>query len=131
MAARVDIDAIQRLIDGVAKSLNESDAAGAARWWEVPALALGDEGAAPVASIDDVTGFFAANIPWYHDQGIVSVSGELLRAEPITPRIVAVDIRWPGFDAAGQEVWTETSHYILSMSDEGEFRVRFAATKTE
>lgn len=66
----------------------------------------------------------------YIDQGIVKARAEILRFDPMTDTIAAVDVRWPGFDENGVEVYTETSHYII-QSVGGKPLIRLALSRTK
>jgi len=44
-------------------------------------------------------------------------------------RIAAVDVRWPAFDRAGVEKFSEHSYYILRLGDDGQPRIRAAITR--
>lgn len=125
----MDEDAIERMIAAIGEGLTLGHAAAVAQCWDVPALVLGDDGAHAVASLSEVESFFATSIPFYRERGVVATRGELLRAEPISENIAAIDVRWPGFDAAGVEISSETSHYLVSHGADGAYRVRVAMSR--
>jgi hypothetical protein len=55
---------------------------------------------------------------------------EILRFDPMSDDIAAVDVRWPGFDKDGAEVYTETSHYVIQSTD-GNPLIRVALSRTK
>lgn len=59
-------------------------------------------------------------------QGLVTTRPEFERAEGLTERLAAVDVRWPNFDEAGVERSSERSHYILWLGKTG---IRVALTR--
>jgi hypothetical protein len=129
-ARSLDVDAaVQRLLDRLGDALTRGDATQAAACWQVPALVLSDEGSLAIDDIAAIVAFFESSIPWYREQGVVTVRPDLLHVDPLSGRLAAVDVRWPGFDAEGGEVWSETSHYVLSLEDDGDYRVRVALTR--
>jgi hypothetical protein len=110
------------------RALGERDLEAIANSWEVPALVLSDEGAVAVADAGEIERFFAQAVDWYRGRGVMTARPEIERLERLTPRLYAVDVRWPGFDATGRETWSERSHYILRLDDDGRPRVRVALT---
>lgn len=126
----MDRTAIGRLIDGIGTALSASDAEAVARYWEAPALVLGDGGSHAIGDIAEVTAFFAMSIPAYQKQGVITARGRLLHAEALSDTLAAIDVIWPGYDAEGREVMSETSHYLVSVGEDGEYRVRVALSRT-
>lgn len=123
-------DQIQQMLEYYGAALSDGNFAVIANAWAVPALVLSDAGALPVADIHEVEKFFAGAVEWYHNQGITSTRPEIQRIDLLSGRLVAVDVRWPSFNAAGQEVMSELSHYILEMGSDGQLRFRVALTRT-
>lgn len=120
---------VREMLRQLGAALSEGDATTAASFWEAPALVLADDDSVPVASIAEVEAFFAKAVEWYRERGIPATRPDILRIEPVAELLVSADVRWPGFDADGNETWTETSHYILRRGDDGVYRVRVALTQ--
>jgi hypothetical protein len=49
----------------------------------------------------------------------------------LSETLAAVDVRWPAFDASGQEKSSERSHYILRLGTDGQAYIRVALTRTK
>jgi hypothetical protein len=102
--------AIRRALERVGNALSARDARSVAQAWQLPGLVLSDTASRAVADADEIEAFFAQAIAWYRSQGIVATRPEIQSVEPLSDRLAAVDVRWPGFDAAGVEISSETSH---------------------
>lgn len=126
------MDGIQALIARLGDAISNGDAKGVAECWAVPALALADEGARPVTSEQQIVEFFEQSIAAYRKQGIVTAKGELLSSHPISDRLMAIEVRWPGYDKDGVErnlgPSVDRSHYIVWRDDDGQWRVRVSAS---
>ena len=115
---------IRRFLERYGQALRTGDLAEIVRCWEVPALVLADEGAVPVSASDEIERFFEQAVGEHHAQGLVATRPQLERAEILTDRLAAVDVRWSSFDAAGAECSSERSYYILRRGDDGQLRIR-------
>lgn len=67
---------------------------------------------------------------WLLSRGLVATRPEIQRTEVLSDTLVAVEVRWPSFDAAGAERSSERSHYILQLGKDGQLRIRVALTRT-
>jgi len=123
-------DQILSMLTAYGQALSDGQFDAIAQAWAVPALVLSDQGTLLVSDIREVEKFFAGATEWYHQQGIVSTRPEILRTDVMTEHLVAVDVRWPSFDAAGVEKMTEVSHYILEMGSDNRLRMRVALTRS-
>jgi hypothetical protein len=130
----VNDDAIQRTLERLGEALSTGDAQGAARCWDVPGLVLSDDGVRAIAERSEIEQFFTQAIAWYRSQGVMTTRPMIERIEALSAKLAAVDVRWPGFDAAGHETdhekGSERSHYILRIADDGEARIQVALTRT-
>jgi len=75
--------------------------------------------------------FLHKPLDWYRSRGLVSTKAELERVDMLSERLAAVDVRWPAFDASGQEKSSERSHYILRLGTDGQAYIRVALTRTK
>jgi len=124
-------DHILKMLETYGQALSDGKFDLIAQSWAVPALVLSDQGALLVSDIYEVEKFFAGATEWYHQQGIVSTRPEMIvHTDVMTEHLVAVDVRWPSFDADGNEKMTELSHYILEMGSDSRLRIRLALTRT-
>src|SRR5574341_1047854 len=112
-------DKIRRMLERLGTALSSGDLAGIVNCWEVPALVLSDEGAIAVAEAGEIERFFAQAAEWYRSQGLTSTRAELERVHLLSEKLASVDVRWPTFDASGQEKHSERSHYILQLGKDG------------
>jgi len=115
---------IRRFLERYGQALRTADLAEIVRCWEVPALVLADEGAVPVSASGEIERFFEQAVGEHHAQGLVATQPQLERAEILTDRLAAVDVRWSSFDAAGAEHSSERSYYILRRGDDGQLHIR-------
>lgn len=123
-------DKIKSLLEQVGTALSTGDLPGIVNCWEVPALVLSDEGAHAVSEAAEIERFFGQATEWYHAQGLVSTRPELERVEALSESLASVDVRWPSFDAAGNEKFSERSHYLIQVGKDGRARIRVALTRT-
>jgi hypothetical protein len=121
---------IRALLERLGQALSAGDLRGTSSCWEVPAVVLSDEGATVLADASQVEKLFAGATEWYRSRGLVSTRPELQGVDVLSERLTAVDVRWPAFDASGQEKSSERSHYILQVGKDGEVRIRVALTRT-
>lgn len=122
-------DQILQMLEEYGQALSAGDFSLIANRWVTPALVLSDEGALPVTDISEVERFFAGAAEWYHSQGIVATRPEIVRLDVLSERLAAVDVRWPSYDAEGNEHMSELSHYILELGRDDQFRIRVALTR--
>lgn len=95
-----------------------------------PALILADEQVMLIERREQIESFFEQGRKWYIEQGILTTKHELLKFDQISERVIAVDVRWPGFDKDGNENYTETSHYMIHIEGEKPL-IRVAGSRTE
>jgi hypothetical protein len=123
-------DQIRQFLDNYGQALSAGDLDGVAECWDIPALVLSDEGAISVSNSDQIKQFFARAAEGYRSQGLVATRPQIERVDQLTERLIAVDVRWPAFNAAGAEQSSERSHYILWLGDDHQPRFRVALTRT-
>jgi hypothetical protein len=123
-------DQIKSFLEGYGLAISAVDLAAISSCWEVPALVLSDQGAMAVSDAAEIERFFAQGSEWYRSQGLVSTKAELERVEVLSEKVKSVDVRWPSFDKAGEEKWSERSHYILRLGDDGQPEIRVALTRS-
>jgi len=117
---------VQSFLEGYGKALSEGDLPGIANCWEVPALVLSDQGARAVIEAGEVEQFFAGAVEWYRAQGLVATKSGSVEIKRLSERLVSVDVRWSVLDMTGLESPGEHSHYILSLAEDGQLRIRVA-----
>jgi hypothetical protein len=122
-------DKISRLLERYGAALSSGDIQVVVDCWAMPALVLADQGAIAVTEAAQVEAFFGQAVEAYRAQGLISTRPELERVEMLTERLAAVDVRWPSFDASGEEQASERSHYIVHLGDDGEVRLRVTLTR--
>jgi hypothetical protein len=123
-------DQIGRLLEQLGEALSAGDLHKASTCWAVPALILSDDGATAVIDTSEVEAFFEQAAEWYHLQGIASTRPEIERIDMLSGTLAAVDVRWPSFDASGQEKASERSHYIVQLAEDGQAYIRVALART-
>jgi hypothetical protein len=121
---------IRALLERLGQALSAGDLRGTSNCWEVPAVVLSDEGATVLADAGAIEKLFARATEWYRSRGLVSTRPELEGVDVLSEKLTAVDVRWPAFDASGQEKSSERSHYILQIGKDGKVRIRVALTRT-
>lgn len=119
-------DAVRAFLDRYGCALSAGDLPAIVACWEVPALVLSDQGARAVLEVAEIEGFFAAAVEWYHAQGMAATRPKDARVEPLSERLISVDVTWHATNAAGETVSAERSRYVLSIADDGSPRVRVA-----
>jgi hypothetical protein len=123
-------DQIRSLFERVGRAMSGGDMQTLSGCWEVPAWVLADEGGIAVADTAQIEGFFAQAGDWYRTQGLVSTRPELERVDMLSEKLAAIEVRWPAFDAAGEEKFSERSHYIVQLSSDGQARIQVTLTRT-
>jgi hypothetical protein len=119
------LDFLQRL--GAAISAGRLEEV--ASCWSVPALILTDDGALLIQDRQQIELMFGEVAGAYRSRGIASTEPEILRADRLTERLVATDVRWPYLDSDGNSLGTETSSYILWVDAEGQLLLRVALSR--
>ena len=120
---------IQIFLDAYARALSAGEGERIATMWSVPALVLSDAGAHAVASLDEVAAFFAVAAARYKERGIVETRPELIFVEPVSERILLINVRWPGLDVGGKQVAEEETLYTLMLGDDGQLKIRVAVVR--
>ena len=113
-------------LEGYGKALSAGDLPGIVNCWEVPALVLPDQSARAVIEAAEIEQFFAGTVAWYRAQGMVATKPSPVEIKSLSERLVSVDVRWSVLDMTGLESPGEHSHYILSIADDGQLRIRVA-----
>jgi hypothetical protein len=121
---------ITDLLERLGRAVSSVDVREIARLWETPAMVLGDQGAIAIADRAEIERHFTEAAKWYHERGLFSTRPEVERIDLLTDTLAAVDVRWPSYDAAGQEKASERSHYIVAAGSDGQPHVRVALTRT-
>jgi len=124
-------DQIRRLLERYGQAMSVGDLAGILSCWELPALALYDEGAILIANSGELERFFTRVIESYRSQGLVATRPQIERTEGLTDRLAAVDVRWPDLDEAGVERSSERTHYILWLGEDGQLYIKVGIPRTE
>lgn len=122
-------EAISEMLDRLGKAVS-GDLNGVSACYAFPGLFLIAEESTIFETSEEFERLFAQGRQWYVDQGIVETRAEILRFDPMTDGIAAIDVRWPGFDNEGSETYSETSHYVVQLVN-AEPRIRLALTKTK
>ena len=123
-------DAIDVMIEQLAAAVSSGDLAGVSRHYAFPAIIILAEGAMVLQTPVQLEELFGKGREWYISQGILSTRGELQEVEQLTENSVAANVRWPGFDNAGNENYSEKSYYIIQNVD-GVPLIRVAMTRTK
>jgi hypothetical protein len=126
----MDNDKITQLLERLGRTLSAGDLQGVSSCFELPAVFLSDDGATILADATQLEKSFAQASQWYRSRGLVSTKPELERVDMLSEKLAAVDVRWPAFDASGQEKSTERSHYILRLGTDERAYVRVALTRS-
>jgi hypothetical protein len=121
---------IRQFLERYGQALSAGDTPAIVECWAVPALILADEGARVVTDAGEIATFFAQVVAWYRAQGIMATRPELERVDRLSEKLAAVDVRWPSFDAAGNEQSSERSHYLLQRGEDEQIRFRVTLTRT-
>ena len=127
----MDSDKIKQLLERLGRTLSAGDLRGLSNCFEFPAVFLSDDGATILADASQLEKLFAQATDWYRSRGLVSTRPELERVDMLSEMLAVVDVRWPAFDASGQEKSSERSHYILRLGTDGQAYVRVALTRTK
>jgi hypothetical protein len=121
---------VLKMLESLGEAVSSGDLAGVSRCYAFPALFLVGESTTVLESAGQLEELFGKGREYYISQGILTTRAELENIEELTDRIAAVNVRWPGFDKDGNEVHTETSHYIIQTAG-NEPRIRVALTRTK
>lgn len=130
MKASLKKNDIGEMLDRLGKAVSDGDLAGISSCYAFPALFISDESSTVIESAEELESMFAKGRDWYTSRGILETRAELESIDEMTDLIAAINVRWPGFDQAGIETFTETSHYIIQAS-ESKPLIRVAMTRTK
>jgi len=122
---------IQDFLDQLGRALTSGDGSAAAGLWAAPALVIGDDMERAIASVDELVAWFGGAKAQYNARGIVETRAEIVRLTWPTERMAIVEVRWPYFDAHGDEIGDETSTYTLRRDDAGALKLRVAVMHGE
>lgn len=125
----IERNAIVEMLEKLGKAVSSGDLKGVSACYAFPAFFLIEGDATVFEEPEEFKKLFAQGREWYVSQGIIETRPEILKVDSMTEKLASVDVRWPGFDADGAEVYSETSHYILQTAD-GEPRIRVAFSRT-
>jgi hypothetical protein len=117
---------VREFVEGLARAVTMGNGRSAVRFWEVPALVVGDDLVRVVTTNAEVEEHFSTVKHQYAARGIMDTQPELVSLQWITSRIVTVCVRWPYLNARGDEVGEESMTYTLRRDDEGNLRLRAA-----
>lgn len=123
-------ETVRNFLERYGEALGAGNLPAVAACWEVPAMVLSDQGARPVLELAEVEQFFAGAVEWYRSQGLVATRPQLLHVQALGQRLISTDVRWSTLNAAGLEVASETSRYLLILGDDGLPRIRVAISIT-
>jgi len=125
-------DEVRHYLDLYARALTAGDARALAAMWAVPALILGDYGAAQaISSLYEVELLFDGAKEHYAARGVADTRPDIQKIEWLTQGIVVADVRWPLFDANHDERGAERSTYTLERNENGELKMRVAVMQGE
>jgi hypothetical protein len=110
-------------------ALSAGDLTGISTCWDVPGLVLADDGAVALSDGRQLRAFFAKVIEWYRSRGLMATRPVVEEVVPLTERMILVGVRWPSFDEAGIERYSERSQYILRLGGDGQIRIRVGITE--
>jgi hypothetical protein len=122
---------IQDFLDQLGRAITSGDGSAAAGLWAAPALVIGDDMERAITNTDELVAWLGGAKAQYNARGIVGTRAELVRLTWPTERIAIVEVRWPYFDAHGDEIGDETSTYTLRRDDAGVLRLRVAVMHGE
>jgi hypothetical protein len=118
------------MLERLGKSLSDGDLEAVARHFDYPALVLADAGSTAIADGTELQKMFAQAVEHYRSGGIARTHPEIERFDALSEKSAAVDVRWPAFDAKGDEKSSEQSHYVVTLADDGQPLIRLALTRT-
>jgi hypothetical protein len=118
------------MIEQLGAAVTSGDLAGVSRHYAFPSIIILDEGAMLLETAAQLEEMFGTGREWYISQGILTTRGELQEIEQLTDHTAAANVRWPGFDSAGNENYSEKSYYIIQNVD-GVPLIRVAMTRTK
>lgn len=121
----MDKDRIRQLLERLGQAISSGDLKGVSTCWTFPAMFLSEAGASQLEQL------MAQATEAYRKQGIASTRPDLEQVEPLSESLVSVDVRWPSYDASGNEKASERSHYILYLGQDGQPRIGVALTRTK
>lgn len=124
-------DEIGKLLERLGTALSSNDLPAAALCFAAPAFIVSENGATVLENAWQTEQMFTKAADWYHSQGLVSTKAEVEHFEQLSDAIGAIDVRWPSFDKAGTEKFSERSHYILQTGADGKPLIRVALTRTK
>jgi hypothetical protein len=125
----LDRNTVSEMLDRLGKAVSSGDLDEVSAFYALPGVFLIGEESIIFERHEDFEKMFAEGRNWYVDQGIAETRAEIVRFDPMTDTIAAIDVRWPGFDANGVELYTETSHYVVQLVD-GKPLIRVALSRT-
>jgi hypothetical protein len=129
MQAQIQKSKTMEMLEKLGQAISSGDMKTVSRCFGYPSMTLSDKGAMLIESAGQAEQMFGLARSWYLSQGIQTTRCELLSFEPLSKTVVAVDVRWPGFNSLGEEVYSETSHYLVHSSD-GRPVIRAAVTRS-
>jgi len=126
--SRLDKAGLQTFLEKFGTALTRGDAETISKCFELPAMFVSDDSVMTLNTKEEMEQMFEQGRKFYIDKGLVDTRPEIEDFGPLTDRIYEAAVRWPGFDSAGREKWSERSRYVIRLDDQGEPRLRVAMT---
>jgi pimeloyl-ACP methyl ester carboxylesterase len=121
---------VHQLLERFSAALSAQNVQDFAACWETPAVFLSDEGARVFRDKAQIEQMFGKAGDAWRSQGITSARPEIERTERLSETLAEVDVRWTAVDAAGNEKWSEHTHYIIHYGKDGEPRIQVALSSS-
>jgi hypothetical protein len=124
-------EGVKDYLDRFTHAMTSGDIKTLAKMWEVPAFVIHTGQARAIQSLHEVEEFFAGAKDMYNERGIVDTRAEIQDLDVISDDLVIVRVRFPYYDASGEEHGEESSSYTLSRGSDGEFKMRVVTMRGE
>ena len=109
---------LRRFLVRYGEALAAGDLKAISGCYALPALVLSDEGNVPISARQEIEVAFDGAAERYLAQGLVDIRPTLVASEPISERLLWVDVRWEYLDDQGRSAQQNGYRYVLRLQDE-------------
>jgi hypothetical protein len=117
---------VEEFLERYAAAWNAGDVDGVVACWDVPALAVADDGVDALAGSEEIRAHVAAALEGSRDRGVDRRSLSSIHVAALSSRILRVDVVWSVQNTSGQGEAREYDSYLLRIDDDDRPRMRVA-----
>lgn len=96
--------------------------------FNVPCVLMSDKFVTPILTDRTLYERFSGGMKSFAKRGVESIRADVESVTQLSPNIYQATVRWPGYDRDGQEIWSETTEYIVRTNEHGRPKIVLAVS---